>query len=88
MGALQSLDKATGHHACSDVVQTQGASAQMSVILHRRREMLWSARGCGWGCPELLAHLFRPLACTGKEVSEVASHATEREKAVGRCSGI
>lgn len=50
--------------------------------------MLWSAWGCGWGCPELLAHLFRPLACMGKEVSEVASHATEREKAVGRCSGI
>ena len=50
--------------------------------------MLWSTRGCGWGCPELLTHLFRPLACTGKEVSEVASHATEREKAVGHCSGI
>ena len=64
----------------------------MSVILHRKREMLWSALGRGWQGPEpvvcswpiCLGLLHARSPCTGKEVSEAAFHATEREKGGGQ----
>lgn len=80
LGALQSLDKASGHRACSDVVQTPGAGAPRSIILHRKHKMLWSAQGCGWWGPEPVGYSWpiylglvhaRPL-CTEEEVSEAA----------------